>query len=97
LLPLGSRYGVRRTKLFEKPVAPKNPQTWGMADLKPQKSEAPPALDPAVLLIDAKEVVRRLNISGRTWYSLVTTKHAPQPIRLGRRTRRVGSRRLPPT
>lgn len=57
-----------------------------MADPKPKESEAPPALDPSVLLIDAKEVVRRLNISGRTWYSLVSIQHAPQPIRLGRRT-----------
>jgi predicted DNA-binding transcriptional regulator AlpA len=55
-----------------------------MADPKPQESEAPTALDPAVLLIDAKEVVRHLNISGRTWYSVVSIKHAPQPIRLGR-------------
>lgn len=57
-----------------------------MAAQNSNESAAPPALDPAVLLIDAKEVVRRLNISGRTWYSLVTIKHAPQPIRLGRRT-----------
>ena len=59
-----------------------------MADIKADDSDSGtlPALDPTVLLISAKEVVRRLSISGRTWYVLVTTQHAPQPIRLGKRT-----------
>ena len=49
-------------------------------------SDSPPALDPTVLLINSKEVARRLSISGRTWYVLVATHHAPQAIRLGKRT-----------
>ncbi len=51
-----------------------------------QATERPPALDPTILLISAKEVARRLSISGRTWSALVSTQHAPQPIRFGKRT-----------
>jgi predicted DNA-binding transcriptional regulator AlpA len=52
----------------------------------PQATETLLALDATILLIGAKEVARRLSISGRTWSALVSTHHAPQPIRFGKRT-----------